>query len=342
MRALFTCALLLAMTGPAAAQGLPSHPTSLDSVLRHTGNNLFGYQCGDAELRSMGVWGEQFAVTFRSAERGTFRVRLEHVWGVGAGAGDAVFVDSREIGRLTPNADPRSPECGRPWTSAPFELDAGLHVLIIRSGTTSDGDVDDIAFHGVTLLADRPEAVIGRGKGRVSGATEGPPKPPDWMEALMDTTTMLATFGLLAFLTERLTNGIAVVLGYFTWWRTRMEVSLTADPETRARIERNRRVGLFGLSAVLAIVGAVALHLDVLAKLGLASPTSGGAIVTGLLIASGADPIRELLKGRETRRESSEPPAPIQITGTLVLQTPPAATARAGDDQPATVSPRLP
>jgi len=341
MRALFTCALLLAITEPAVAQRLPSYPTSLDSVLRHTGNNLFGNQCGYDELRSIGVWGDQFTVSFRTAVRGRFQVRLERVWGVATGAADRVLADGQEVGRLTPNQEATGPECGGSWTSPSFDLDAGSHVLTIRSGALGD-DVDDVAFQGVTLLAGSPDAVIGHGKGRVSSTTEGPPTPPDWMEALMDTTTMLATFGLLAFLTERLTNGIAVVLGYWTWWRIRMEVSLTADPDTRARIERNRRVGLFGLSAVLAMAGAVALHLDVLAKLGLASPTAGGAIVTGLLIASGADPIRELLKGRESRRESSESPAPIQITGTLVLQTPAAVSPTPSEDQPAPMSPRTP
>jgi hypothetical protein len=183
-------------------------------------------------------------------------------------------------------------------------------------------------------MADRPRVVTGHGKGRVSSAAAGSPKPPDWMEVLMDTTTMLATFGLLAFLTERLTNGIAIVLGYFKWWETRMEVSPLADPAKRTLVERNRRVALFGMSAVLAIAGAWWVQLDVLAKLGLANPSSAGPVVTGLLIASGADPIRELLKGREMRRDGSEPAAPIQITGTLVLQTPPTIAAVSGEDRP--------
>jgi hypothetical protein len=35
----------------------------------------------------------------------------------------------------------------------------------------------------------------------------------DWLEVLMETTTLIATFGLLAFMIERLTNGVAIVLG---------------------------------------------------------------------------------------------------------------------------------
>ena len=146
-------------------------------------------------------------------------------------------------------------------------------------------------------------------------------QPQDWMEVFMDTTTLVAMVALLAFMVERLTNGLATLLGYLRWWRQRMEVSLTADPENRARVDRNRRVGLFTMSALLGMAGALLLDLDFLSQLGLGTePTTLGKITSGLLIAAGADPIREVFKAREVKGETA--PAPIQVTGSLVLQQP--------------------
>lgn len=145
----------------------------------------------------------------------------------------------------------------------------------------------------------------------------------NWMEAVMDTTSVVVTFALLAFMVERLTSGLTILLGYSRWWRSHMEVSSVAGAEEVAGVERNRRVGLFVLSALLAIIGAVLAKLNLLAQLinvG-STPAAAGYIITGLLIASGADPIRELLKLR-TDREGREPP-PIQVSGTLVLRQEP-------------------
>lgn len=151
----------------------------------------------------------------------------------------------------------------------------------------------------------------------------------DWMEALMDVTTLVATFGLLAFMIERLTNGIAVVLGYWGWWRARMEVSALADPDSRAQIERNRRVALFALSALLAIIGALVANVNLIAAAGLrAVPEIAGLILSGFLIAAGADPLRELLKPRE--RDRAPQPSPIQLTGTLIVQQVPPPAGRGG------------
>lgn len=156
----------------------------------------------------------------------------------------------------------------------------------------------------------------------------------NWLEVLMDTTTLVATLGLLAFMVERLTNGMAMVLGYSGWWKLHMEGSATADPDTRARIDRNRRVALFALSALLAVVGSLFIKLDFLAQLGLQDvPPRAGQIVTGFLIASGADPIRELLKLRDRGREVPQPSQPIQLTGTLVLQQASSPTAGKSEER---------
>ncbi len=142
----------------------------------------------------------------------------------------------------------------------------------------------------------------------------------NWLEELMDTTTLIATFALLAFMVERLTNGIAVVLGYWAWWRRRMEAPLSADADTKSRVDRNRRVFLFVLTTLLAVTGSVFMGLNLLAQLGVDLPSLAGETITGLLIASGADPIRELSHFRRQQEpNTSSTPTPVQVTGTLIV-----------------------
>ncbi len=158
------------------------------------------------------------------------------------------------------------------------------------------------------------------------------PRPGGWMEALMDTTTLVVTYALLAFLVERLTNGIGIVLGYSQWWRRNMEASLKTSAEARAKADRNRRVALFAFSATLAVVGAILLKLNLLAQVGLGTAaTLPGAIATGLLIAAGADPIRELSKMSVKRQEAASQPQPVQLGGTIILRT--GESAGSGDSE---------
>jgi hypothetical protein len=148
-------------------------------------------------------------------------------------------------------------------------------------------------------------------------------KNKDWMEELMDTTRLLATYALLAFLVERLTNGLSILLSYWNWWRVRFDTSTVVDSARRTEVERNRRVVLFFMGAFVGIVGALIANLNLLSQAGLQGiPPLADQILTGLLIASGGDPIREAIHKRSDRRDEPPPATPIQVTGTLVLQQP--------------------
>jgi hypothetical protein len=139
----------------------------------------------------------------------------------------------------------------------------------------------------------------------------------------MDSATLLILVGLLSFVVERVTNAVAIILGYSRWWRERMELLPSQAPDERSKIERNRRVGLFVLGALLAIAGCYLLNLDVLAGIVTTTSPRGGLghyFVSGLLIASGADPIRELLHLREQGHIEREQPSPIAVSGTLIVQ----------------------
>jgi hypothetical protein len=144
------------------------------------------------------------------------------------------------------------------------------------------------------------------------------------LEGIMDSTTLVITFGFLAFMVERLTNGIAIMLGYWPWWRLHMEPSSLADEVTRLQTDRNRRVGLFALSVVFSVIAALLANLNLLAGIPAFEHISpiAGSIISGLMIAAGADPIREFLKIGDKRDESRESrqQSPVQVTGTLILQ----------------------
>ena len=148
-------------------------------------------------------------------------------------------------------------------------------------------------------------------------------KDKDWMEELMDTTRLLATYALLAFLVERLTNGLSILLSYWPWWRLRFDTSTVVDSARRTEVERNRRVVLFFMGAFIGIVGALIANLNLLSQAGLQGiPPFVDQVFTGLLIASGGDPIREAIHKRSDRHDEPRPVTPIQVTGTLVLHQP--------------------
>ena len=77
------------------------------------------------------------------------------------------------------------------------------------------------------------------------------------------------------------------------------------------------------MGAFVGIVGGMIANLNLLSQAGLQGiPPLADQIFTGLLIASGGDPIREAIHKRSDRRDEQPPATPIQVTGTLVLQQP--------------------
>lgn len=292
----------------------------VDDTLRHIGNNRYQPQCGAEQFQRVGVWGPSYSLPVRIRTEGQISVVIEEVWGVNAPA--TVRFDDRVIDEIPVNADLNHPRCGQEWRSRFLPVTPGVHQLTI-DGYRWPGDIDDVAFRGIRILTDPPDLLLGYGTPIIDHSAHLP-KRTNWLEVLMDTTTLLATVGLLAFMVERLTHGLTLVLSYSSWWRARAEPNSLADPLAREAAERNRRVLSFLISAVLAIAGALWLKLDLLLKFGVPIGTAGdslaGPVVTGLLLAAGADPIRDLLKRRDQGMQPSEPAAPIQVTGTLVLQ----------------------
>jgi hypothetical protein len=201
--------------------------------------------------------------------------------------------------------------------------DRGIGTVVSRPGSTSPATTP---FEVTAPMAGRYAFTL------TYGECCGPPAALRFIvndtvvgkATLMDSTTLVVTFGFLAFMVERLTNGISILLGYWDWWRAHMEPLPAADEATRSRIDRNRRVGLFALSLLLSVAGALLTKLNLLASVsGLGDvPPHAGYVITGLVIAAGADPIRELLNLRDRRDEGRESrqPSPVQVTGTLIVQ----------------------
>jgi hypothetical protein len=162
--------------------------------------------------------------------------------------------------------------------------------------------------------------------------------PRKMMEGLMDATTLVITFGFLAFMVERATNGIAVGLGYWPWWQSHIEASPLADEGARACAERNRKVALFGLSAAVAMLATLLANLNLLAHVPAFEhvPQVAGNIISGLIIAAGADPIREFLNMGDRKEEARHrEPSPIQVSGTLLVQQAPSGAGGEKDKPPA-------
>jgi hypothetical protein len=182
--------------------------------------------------------------------------------------------------------------------------------------------------------AGNAETLVGRTIAIEGGALIRPRKN---MEGLMDATTLVITFGFLAFMVERVTNGIAIGLGYWPWWRAHMEVSPLADEGARAHAERNRKVALFGLSAVVAIVATLLANLNLLAHVPAFEnvPQVAFNIISGFIIAAGADPIREFLNMGDRKEEARHRErSPIQVSGTLVVQQTPSGADGEKDRPP--------
>ena len=198
---------------------------------------------------------------------------------------------------------------------AKFDIASGRILVTLK---INGGNVRGIAMFGEATAA-RPEPLA-----ETTGV----------LEQLMDTTKIVANYVLLAFLVERLTNGLAILLSYSKGWRARFAPEAEFDAVRRGDVERNRRVVLFFLGAAVAVIGALLARLELLASFGVTvgSPVVD-RIVSGLLIAAGGDPIREFLQKRQERRDEPRLATPIVVTGTLILQQPatPATTEPPGD-----------
>ena len=246
---------------------------------------------------------EWFAIDYSGriavARSGTYRFSLT------SDDGSMLIIDGRTV---IDNDGTHAPQTKK----GSIDLTAGVHDIRVQY---FQGPAHEIAL----VL----EAAFGDGAYETFPTADIKLVAENWWEVLMDTTTVIATFALLAFMVERLTNGIALLLGYSAWWRDRMEISGIEEPGLRARNERNRRAALFGIGVVLAVPGALLMGIDILAQLQLPGlPEQAGRAITGLLIASGADPIRELIRSRDLRDRQAAAPQPVQVAGTLVLQQP--------------------
>lgn len=114
------------------------------------------------------------------------------------------------------------------------------------------------------------------------------------LEAIMETTTAILLFVMLAFIVERLTNGLAMIVSYLKFWGKYFEAAL-GNEELTERNLKNRRIVLFLLGIGVGVPLCIYFEFDLFSQLQLAQlPELGGQIGTGLLAGCGADPLREL------------------------------------------------
>jgi hypothetical protein len=163
----------------------------------------------------------------------------------------------------------------------------------------------------------------------------------------MEATTALVMFALLAFLVERLTNGIALILEYTAFWRRHFEADDGNDRARNQRNYRNRRIFLFVLGIAVAVPLCILFELNIFAQLQLlpVGSVEFQQAATGLLAATGADPIREIVL-RSSAGESrynfgrdggSGGPSTIQVEARLVAS--PGTVIRIDEAAPALAGP---
>ena len=133
---------------------------------------------------------------------------------------------------------------------------------------------------------------------------------------------------IAAFAIDRVVSGLFYLLSYNTQLRTILDPDSIEDPaEKAAAVKRYRIVyavcaGYLGIVIVAGSMGIrlsriTGLELD--AQAGTVTTTLLDILLTGLLLTGGADRLADALKlfgGKEPKT----PPAPIEITGKVVLE----------------------
>jgi len=134
---------------------------------------------------------------------------------------------------------------------------------------------------------------------------------------------LIASFGI-----DRIVTGLFFLLSYSPELRTLLDPDSLADPEARAAARRSYRLIYAVVSSYLGIVvvaGVMGIRLSKIAGLDL--DTSAGPVInslmdiviTGLLLAGGAERLAEALKLYGVK-ESKPAQAPIEISGRVVIE----------------------
>ena len=183
----------------------------------------------------------------------------------------------------------------------------------IQSGSKAESDLQEIAHLGrgqYNQAADPAQLE----RLFVQLTTEG---------RMEQATTLLSTVLVISFAIERFISAIMFTFSFSSRWRRIFDVTTAENAESTSRIQRNRKAISFAFASVFGIVGVGWLaNVGVLFQLGYKVPAIADTIFTGLLVAGGAEPIRELFQRQETKRAKSQEesgPQLVQLSGTVQM-----------------------
>lgn len=142
---------------------------------------------------------------------------------------------------------------------------------------------------------------------------------------------------IAAFAIDRVVSGLFYLLSYNGELRTILDPDSVEDPSEKAAAMKRYRIVYAvcgGYLGIVVVAGSMGVRLSRIAGLeldpqaGTVTTTLLDILITGLLLTGGADRLADALK-LFGGKESKAPPAPIEITGRVVLEQAPTKTETA-------------
>jgi hypothetical protein len=141
--------------------------------------------------------------------------------------------------------------------------------------------------------------------------------------AKLDGISVIALIIILSFAIDRIVRGLFFLLSYVGPWARALPEPDFSKSRSTPKIEQNRKLIYFVLSATLGIVALAWFgRIRILAALGFTSVNPWlDVLVTGLILVGGAERTEQVLKGIGAGgySGSSSESKPLEITGRLVI-----------------------
>lgn len=135
---------------------------------------------------------------------------------------------------------------------------------------------------------------------------------------MKDGFSAVAAILIASFVIDRFVTAFLFLLSYRWQWADRGSL----DGSLRSEAEKKYKLWYFALASLLAVLVFVFGKLSVFFALGLPPNPLLDGIVTTIVLVAGSDRVAALLKGQDVGGTSKVPDPPIEIRGTVTLESP--------------------
>jgi hypothetical protein len=260
--------------------------------------------------------------TFVSAASLTIAVKTNPQKIVGSGV-SVIAVRVTEDGKPVEGQEVRiavveGQECGAPdRTTATTAADGTVATALFKGGVY----VEDCVAR-IRVTAERPSPDGGTPQTAAAETTVAV-NPDSAAATRIDGFSAIALVLVVSFAIDRLVRGLLFALSYWGMWARRFPDPELDDVRSSPRIQRNQKLIYFLFAASL---GMIAIgwfgRVRILGALGFTNVNPWlDILVTGLILAGGADRTEQVLKslGASGSQADAKPSAPIEITGRLII-----------------------